>query len=1350
MTGQREDLNMARSIRQLLRRAAPFLALCAVLLVSLASGADDTLLFTSRVAPNVLLMIDNSNSMNEIMRHPASISIPPPGWPYAGCNILPKPTPTTTPFPYGPNTINDQSVPAKATRYDCYPGFGCWMVIDPSTAGFTASPSTTDDPDTGYITRTFCGQTRKIWHDGQQTNINGVASNDNPTWIDNDYLEWLFHLDTTATYTWGSPPTSMTGAQILADIDDSANDRHYIGGATYGLYQRSRITALREVARDVIYQINTNGAQYAADCRPGCSLNLVRFGIAKFTTAMNGGFVSVPIADYSTNWSALETEINNLDPATGTPLSETLFKLVTYFMPHDPNSTTTATRPLGVAPGNNGSTRFPAYKYDTTTGAYTTTASSWPPDPVQQACQKNFIVMITDGQPSGDDFTTSGNETQGFSVFRTQLVGNYAPDAVGALDIGTDSTPEEGNPPFQATDATGYLDDIAKAVQDIDIRPDLTGNQHIDIYTIGLATDPVANALLQHTATNGNGLFRAAWSSQDMIDSLVAAIEDILNKAQAFTSAAVPASRTTSAENFYTAFFVPATNTWYWEGHLKDFNFTQDGDITTSDGHCAVGVSSSAVPPCPANGTLRTTATGYWDAADQMPAPASRKLYVELGNTAIFAQPTAFNIPSPASGAVTWFGMVSGDLSVVPYNSLTSPNNTTTGAASALIQNLRGCTFAATGCTARVDNDGSPLYLGDIFHSNPVVVGSPNAPIGETTYQTFATNNATRTRVIYAGANDGFLHGFHAGTWQTVDTSVTPSVPMVPPRYDRGTGQELMGFMPYSVRKTVKNLIKTVTGLRTAVNVDGSPIVADVWFNRTYSGSALNGVNATLPNATYPKNVAQWRTVLMAGLRDGGSQYFALDITDPPASASTSTTTYPRYLWGFPVEDPINGVNPGTAGETAWMGNTWSEPVITRVKVRVNNAADHYERWVAVFGAGYSVEGDPNGTGYLPTSQKGRAIYMVDITTGEVLAKKAFSATVTPSMALATGERQLYSEMRYSIASSPAVFDLDFDGFADVIYIGDLGGNMWKWVVTAPGDDTINGQSTPVNYKNTAQPQWPFRLWFRGAATTEPPAEMSGGTYSSSVHYQSFFFPPTGAMRDGNLVLAFGAGERANPISSAAIYNDGCTFPIASPMPAACNNNNRFYVVKDTDPEEAVGTFPNRYDGRIVETCSTTPCAGEGDLANFDASTPISCATMNTTKKGYYIVGRDAEKFVSNSTIFLGKVFTGSFLQRDPASTDICSGSGTAYLYSFDIDCGLGSWPANGTDQADRRLAIGSGLPTRPRVSAGSGSGGGGGGGGGVDCGNKVVLVTSDGGLYNNSPGGCPPSAIKIRSWREQ
>jgi type IV pilus assembly protein PilY1 len=76
-----------------------------------------------------------------------------------------------------------------------------------------------------------------------------------------------------------------------------------------------------------------------------------------------------------------------------------------------------------------------------------------------------------------------------------------------------------------------------------------------------------------------------------------------------------------------------------------------------------------------------------------------------------------------------------------------------------------------------------------------VVVGPPNSAINEASYSTFATNHRTRDRVLYAGANDGFLHAFHAGDW---DTSLDPD------RYNRGTGTELFGFMPWTTVNQMK------------------------------------------------------------------------------------------------------------------------------------------------------------------------------------------------------------------------------------------------------------------------------------------------------------------------------------------------------------------------------------------------------------------------------------------------------------------------------------------------------------------------------------------------------------------
>ena len=909
--------------------------------VSLVAGAaDDTALFSTSFPPNVLLMVDNSNSMNEIMRHPASVSQPPPGWPYAGCDVLPS---------TGGGTDYDDL--GQGTPYGCYPGFGCWFVISNTTAGYVYTSDATDDPDHGYIERTYCGQTRKIWHDGQQTNINGVLSNDNPTWVLDDYLEWLFHLNPTdSVTTYG--PASQTAAQILAEIDGASTGRHYIGGAYFGLYQRSRITAAREIARDVIYKTNTNGTEFAADCRPACNQDVVRFGIAQFRSSEHGGFVKVPVAPYSTNSATLEAAINTLDPSTGTPLSETLFKLYTYFMPRGTGSTV---RPLGVVTGS--TTRFPEYIYNMTDGACVGSPCSGStgaraPDPAPASCQKNFIIMITDGQPSNDNFATSGSETQGFSSFRTGLVGDYAPDSVGDLDIGTDGTPEEGNPPFQDANATGFLDDIAKAMQDVDMRPDLTGTQKVDVYTIGFATDNVANALLAKTAARGNGLFAASSQAQELTDALVNAIDDIIVKAQAFTAATVPASRATDGNNFFTSFFRPNNTAAFWEGHLKLFEYNAKGEVLDKPVPPAtVGDCALEDPLAPAQckvGRLKVELNGYWDAANEIPGAAEsgsgiRNLYVSSYATA----PPSTTPATPASfttTAMTYLNLgitQTGAALTTFIATYTGSSGITTaeGLADAITRYVRGCVFSSSStCTDR----GDGLKLWDIFHSNPVVVGPPNSGARDVAYKEFVNRYAHRKRVIYAGSNGGFVHGFNTGEW---DTTLDPD------NYNRGTGAEELGFMAYPARQKIKSLpTSTVTKL---ILMDGSPQAADVWLYP--SGTSVPG-DATTWNT--------WRTVLIGGMRQGGRALFALDVSNPPDTANPSGISggpsFPGYLWEFPCESTntlCTGTGlPGSRTYASYMGETWSEPVITKVKVRIDctdttsTTCPRYDRWVAIFG----------------------------------------------------------------------------------------------------------------------------------------------------------------------------------------------------------------------------------------------------------------------------------------------------------------------------------------------------------------------------------------------------------------
>jgi type IV pilus assembly protein PilY1 len=520
--------------------------------------------------------------------------------------------------------------------------------------------------------------------------------------------------------------------------------------------------------------------------------------------------------------------------------------------------------------------------------------------------------------------------------------------------------------------------------------------------------------------------------------------------------------------------------------------------------------------------------------------------------------------------------------------------------------------------------------LGDIFHSNPILVGAPKTLVGDASFLDFRASFATRKRVLYAGANDGFLHGFDAGDW---DASATP------PAYDVTTGgAELFGFMPWASRTKIKNQVIDAPSTRSYF-VDGSPQIADAWLYPTA--------------ASLTKDEADWRTVLVGGLRQGGRHYYALDVTDP----SGSTYAYPGYLWEFPNEaDPNTTTDPDSF--LPWMGQTWAQPVITRVRVDYNG--DTVERWVAIVTGGYSEKGDPNNALYTASNLEGRAILMLDLKTGEVLAEQKYNHTgKCPAAAYdATIPDQF---MCFAIASTPAVFDVDFDGYADVIYVGDAGGNIWKWAIRDVGEDRVNDGSGL-----RTQPAWEFGRFFRAPTAT----------ISSVVYYKSFFTAPAGALEGGKLYVTLGTGQRAD------LGYAGSNTTTAE--------NNRFYVLIDPDVHESVSGIPKQEE---------TDTDGAGPLlALTDLTSSTACTTINAP--GYFFRIADGEKFVTRADIFAGYVITGSFT---PAATPTdCTAKGNSSIHVFRLGCGQGYF-TDGSGNPDRDLGIGAGFPTDPQVSMGAG-----------------------------------------------
>lgn len=1199
------------------------MALLCVLLVAggaLPGVAGDEELFSAQVPPNVMLMIDNSGSMNAIMEHPSFDS---ETFGYT-CNVIAESGNFAT-------VIFDDN--GDASRYVCRSS-GCRLEIRSSDPGWVATSNSGDNPRNGYVERTFCGQTRRLYTDGLN------EDHGNRTWYFSEYLEWLYSLDDSDNTTLIGPAAeARTAPAILSEIDDPANGQNYISGDTFARFQVTRITSARDIARDVIYQTNSDCPAFLGDC--GIYEDRVRFGVAQFHASSHGGFVRAEIDAYSANQSAIDAAITSLDAQTGTPLGETLFKLYTYFMPRN-----SADRPFG----QNGSTRFPEYVYNTTNGNFTSSSSNRPADPVTEACQKNFVIMVTDGEPTSDDFSSSGSNTQGFSSFNS-LIGDYAPDNPGDPDIGTDSTPEVGSPPWGSSRGSGYLDDIARFMQQNDCRLDYAGQNVVDVYTVGFGTLGPVNSLLQKTADEGNGLFFSGNQAETLTQALVRSVQDIISKSQGFSAATVPAARTSAGGELYTTLFQPTSSRPFWPGLLRNYRITAAGEILDANGNCAL--ENLADPAFCLGGTFKSEALAppFWNASKVMPGANSRNLTVSInaGSSQIVQD---FDLTVSAAD----LGPSVGNVSAYPP----SPNVTSIADLDeAIVSFIAGCEWG-TGVTSggtddfqgcvdrtRVDNGLTQAdRLGDIFHSNPVVIGAPSSFIEEISYAQFASNPnyAERDRVIIAGANDGFLHGFNAGTWDAPNS-----------RYNEGTGVETFGFMPWGARSQIADLAKDDASLHS-LSVDGSPSVADVWLD-----SNSDPLNAKL--------ASEWRTIAVAGLREGGEHYYALDLTDPSAA------NYPGYLWEFPLES-----------DTSWrsyIAETWSQPVITRVRMERTNG-DIEEVWVAVVGFGYDATSDPNEPAvYNPLSLKGRGMMMIEIATGRPIAVRKFGT--------GTGD---VSDMLYAIPSAPAVLDYDQDGFADVIYIGDVGGNVWKWVIRAPG---IANPSASTLF----QPAWQFRKFF----DHDP-------TLADTVHARSFYFAPSATVSRGILHLGFGSGERSDLNCSSTLNG--------------CNLLNRFYILRDRDIWDT-GTLAE-IDGR--------PAVDGGDLTDVTA---FENACPTTEPEGFFFSVPDGEKFVTNSEVFNSFFFASTFV---PDLSNACEPDGRSTLYGFLARCGQGFFGATSSISpiagSQRGLDIGKGVPTDARLSIAPGEGG-----------NRLIISKQDGELINIDSGAASYENGQLY-WRER
>jgi type IV pilus assembly protein PilY1 len=651
-----------------------------------------------------------------------------------------------------------------------------------------------------------------------------------------------------------------------------------------------------QVARDVLTKIVNE-------------TTAVRFGLMKLNFEKGG----IKIGDCGGPKDTLLAAINGMLATTWTPLSEALVEAGLYF--------------TGTTNQNK------SYYND---AVYTSPIESW--------CQKNSVIIITDGEPTKDS--------------------DFPEWVLPAIDGHYDKTthPENDNNPY-------YLDGVAWYLNNSDSSLKLDGLQNVSTYVIGFN---ISHALLERSASSGGGTYSTANTAEQLSDALKKMLQDIDEGTYLFTSPTVPANRISELTDnvTYIATFNPSDKP-FWEGNLRAYLLDNEGIL-----------------PVDENGNPAPSAL-IWDAHEELKniSPDSRKIYTVL----------------PGGTEKQEFKVTNSNLSKEILDVPDSDRDK-------LINHIRGIDAYDINKNGKTDEKRSPTeniwILGDIFHSNPVIVGAPSRffdDVGFSEPGGFYEENKSRTKIILAGANDGMLHAFNANT-----------------------GIEEWAFIPPSLLKNLKPMISGHT-----YYVDSSPKVADVWFGDE--------------NGNGRKDSSEWRTVLVCGLRKGGKHYFALDITD---------TLNPKYLWEFPKST-----------DSGILGQSWSDPAIGRVKTQDG------EKWVAFIGGGFD-----------STNTVGRAFFVIDIETGDIV--KEFSGL---------------SGMGYSLAAPPTAVDTNANGYVDKVYIGDLAGQMWVFDVSS-NDMT----------------EWKGKILFKPKGT---PAEKH------PIYYQ-----PAVAFDKGRIPwVFFGTGDREDP-----------------------------------------------------------------------------------------------------------------------------------------------------------------------------------------------------------------------------
>jgi len=367
---------------------------------------------------------------------------------------------------------------------------------------------------------------------------------------------------------------------------------------------------------------------------------------------------------------------------------------------------------------------------------------------------------------------------------------------------------------------------------------------------------------------------------------------------------------------------------------------------------------------------------------------------------------------------------------------------------------------------------------------------------------------------------------------------------------DSSGGEELFAFMP-------QRLLKNLPALKTNANTGSHIYGMDGSITRWHTDSNNDGIVNNGENL-----------LLVMGMRRGGNAYIALDVSKPEA---------PILRWTIDDTHPM----------FPELAQSWSR--MSLISVNDRGAA----RRVLVFGAGYDAGVQDNAT--TPTASRGAAIYMVDINGNFV-----WSATSKD-----------HKSMIYSIPSDLTVIDTDGDSKADRLYVGDVGGQLWR-----------------IDFQDISRS--PDVTLF---------ADLDDG-------HQPIFYPPSVAMNSDvsgkYLSVSVGSGNRTDPLRT--------------------DTQNYLYMIRDTDI--AKGPPQTRLSVALSDDLynATANTIGSADKAKAS----VAQSDLDSAR-GWKIALSPNEKALSALVTFEGKLLATTFEAQLPTDKNICGFETIGLYYQMEV-----------------------------------------------------------------------------------